>query len=100
MWYSCTATRASVRIWLHSVLPQGVPELPALVPRGPRQAQADRTPHQLPPAQVAGGRTMRLRTSDAAYLAHVDRWWGVLFSKLRRFLYQAGGPIVMVQVRV
>jgi hypothetical protein len=42
---------------------------------------------------------MRLRTNDATYLAHVDRWWAVLFSKLRRFLYENGGPIVMVQVR-
>lgn len=48
--------------------------------------------------QVAGGRTMKLRTSDPIYTAHVDRWWATLFSKLRRFLYRAGGPIVMVQV--
>lgn len=28
------------------------------------------------PPQVAGGRTMRMRTNDPAYLDHVDRWWG------------------------
>ena len=43
---------------------------------------------------------MRLRTSDEAYLAHVDRWWGQLFSRLRRLLYQEGGPVAMVQVGV
>lgn len=42
---------------------------------------------------------MRLRSNDPAYLAHVDRWWGVLFSKVRRFLVQHGGPVAMVQVR-
>ena len=63
--------------------------------------------HRLAPAampaclhlQVAGGRSMRLRTSDPAYLAHVDRWWAVLFAKLRPLLHEnGGGPIVMVQV--
>lgn len=53
-----------------------------------------------PAVQVAGGRTMRLRDNDPAYLAHVDRWWAVLFGRLRRLLYQNGGPIVMVQVRI
>lgn len=42
---------------------------------------------------------MRLRDNDSAFLAHVDRWWAVLFGRLRRHLYQNGGPIVMVQVR-
>lgn len=40
---------------------------------------------------------MRLRTSDPAYLAHVDRWWAALFPRMRRFLVQHGGPILMVQ---
>lgn len=52
-----------------------------------------------PTLQVAGGRTMRMRTNDPPYLAHVDRWWGVLFAKLRRFLIEEGGPILMVQAR-
>lgn len=47
--------------------------------------------------QVAGGRTMRMRTNDPAYLDHVERWWAVLFSKLRRYLHENGGPILMVQ---
>ena len=51
-----------------------------------------------PCMQVAGGRTMRLRTNDPAYLAHAGRWWTMLFSKLGPLLYQRGGPIVMVQV--
>ena len=41
---------------------------------------------------------MRLRDNDSAFLAHVDCWWAVLFGRLRRHLYQNGGPIVMVQV--
>ena len=48
--------------------------------------------------QVSGGRTMRMRTDDPAYLAHVDRWWAVLFAKLRPYLHENGGPILMVQV--
>jgi beta-galactosidase len=32
-------------------------------------------PHWLASRAVAGGGAMRLRTSDPAYLAHVDRWW-------------------------
>ena len=39
-----------------------------------------------------------MRTSDPAYLAHVDRWWVVLFAKLRPLLHENGGPILMVQV--
>ncbi|GAB4821127.1 hypothetical protein N2152v2_008173 [Parachlorella kessleri] len=55
-------------------------------------------PWWLGSSKVAGGRTMRLRTNDPAYLAHVDRWWAVLFSKLGPLLYQRGGPVVMVQI--
>ena len=39
-----------------------------------------------------------LRTSDKAYLAHVDRWMGVLLSKMKPLLYENGGPIITVQV--
>lgn len=42
---------------------------------------------------------MTLRRNEPAYLAHVDAWWAALFARLRRFLWQRGGPIVMVQVR-
>ena len=41
---------------------------------------------------------MRLRSSDPVYLAHVDRWWRVLFSCLRKYLVTSGGPILMVQI--
>eukprot|EP00887_Chlorella_sp_A99_P001001 scaffold5.g1001.t1 len=46
---------------------------------------------------VAGGRTMQLRSNDPTFLAHVDRWWAVLFSKVRPLLYHNGGPIIMVE---
>lgn len=44
------------------------------------------------------GGTMKIRTNDAAYLTHVDRWWGELLPRMTRLLYSNGGPIVMVQV--
>ena len=49
--------------------------------------------------QVAGGGTMRYRSSDPAYLAHVDRWWRPLLAKVQPLLYQNGGPVIMVQAR-
>ena len=48
--------------------------------------------------QVLGGGTMKIRTNDAAYMTHVDRWWGELLPRMTRLLYSNGGPIVMVQV--
>jgi beta-galactosidase len=41
---------------------------------------------------------MKLRTNDPNYLRYVDRWWNVLYPRLKRHLYENGGPIVMVQV--
>jgi len=55
-------------------------------------------PWWLGSSEVAGGGTMRLRSSDPAYLAHVDRWWGVLFSRLQAKMRSVGGPILMVQI--
>ena len=49
--------------------------------------------------QVAGGGTMQLRSYDQDYIAHVDRWFSVLLPKVAPYLYQRGGPVVMVQVR-
>ena len=49
--------------------------------------------------QVAGGGTMRYRSSDPAYLAHVDRWWRPLLAKVQPLLYQNGGSVIMVQAR-
>jgi len=39
-----------------------------------------------------------LRSSEPRYLQHVARWWGDLFSRLQRYAYQRGGPIVAVQI--
>lgn len=47
---------------------------------------------------VAGGGKMRLRSSDPVYLAHVERWWRALFSRLRKYLVTSGGPVLMVQI--
>ena len=41
---------------------------------------------------------MKVRTKDLNYLHHVDRWWAVLFQKIRPRLYENGGPIIMVQL--
>ncbi|PSC67692.1 Beta-galactosidase 17 [Micractinium conductrix] len=55
-------------------------------------------PWWLASSAVSGGGTMRMRTSDPAYLAHVDHWWAQLFPRLRRFLLEEGGPVLMVQM--
>ncbi|KAG6780415.1 hypothetical protein POTOM_013272 [Populus tomentosa] len=41
---------------------------------------------------------LKLRSSDPAYLRLVDNWWGILLPKVAPFLYNNGGPIIMVQV--
>ncbi|KAK3880575.1 hypothetical protein Pcinc_014933 [Petrolisthes cinctipes] len=41
---------------------------------------------------------IRLRTSDPAFLNHVDAWMGVLLPRIRPLLYENGGPVIMVQV--
>ena len=41
---------------------------------------------------------IRLRTSDPKYMSYVDRWFSKLMSKMVRFLYEHGGPIIMIQV--
>ncbi|XP_059174645.1 beta-galactosidase-like [Physella acuta] len=41
---------------------------------------------------------MVLRTSDYAYLKWVDKWFTVLLKKIKPYLYENGGPIIMVQV--
>lgn len=51
-----------------------------------------------PYVQVAGGGKMQLRSSDPDYLGHVDRWLDLLLPKVAPYLYQRGGPVVMVQV--
>ncbi|XP_036420665.1 beta-galactosidase [Colossoma macropomum] len=39
-----------------------------------------------------------LRSSDADYIAAVDRWMGKLLPMIKPYLYQNGGPIITVQV--
>ncbi|XP_068606761.1 beta-galactosidase [Brachionichthys hirsutus] len=39
-----------------------------------------------------------LRSSDADYIAAVDKWMGTLLPMMKPFLYQNGGPIITVQV--
>lgn len=53
--------------------------------------------HMVHLVQVEGGRTMKLRVNDPAYLGHVDRFWNVLLPKMAPYLYHRGGPILMTQ---
>ncbi|XP_052865419.1 beta-galactosidase-like [Anopheles cruzii] len=41
---------------------------------------------------------IQLRTNDIRYLREIRSWYAQLFSRLQRFLYGQGGPIIMVQV--
>uniref|UniRef100_A0A2P2KCG9 beta-galactosidase n=1 Tax=Rhizophora mucronata TaxID=61149 RepID=A0A2P2KCG9_RHIMU len=41
---------------------------------------------------------IKLRSSDPVYLQLVERWWGTLLPMVAPFLYNNGGPIIMVQV--
>lgn len=42
--------------------------------------------------------SLRLRSSNPAFLALVDSWWGILLAKMAPLLYSNGGPIIMVQI--
>ncbi|KAL0030525.1 hypothetical protein WJX79_001635 [Trebouxia sp. C0005] len=55
-------------------------------------------PWWLGSSQVVGGGKMHLRSSDPDYLEHVNRWFDVLLPKVAPYLYQRGGPVVMVQL--
>ncbi|KAK8803621.1 hypothetical protein WA158_001315 [Blastocystis sp. Blastoise] len=39
-----------------------------------------------------------IRTKDEKYVKAVDEWFNVLLPKLKPYLYEAGGPIISVQV--
>lgn len=39
-----------------------------------------------------------LRSSDDLFLKYVDRYYGVLLPRLRRFLWQNGGPVIAMQL--
>jgi hypothetical protein len=41
---------------------------------------------------------IKLRSSDATYLKYVGLWWDHLLPKLRPYLYENGGPIIMFQL--
>lgn len=41
---------------------------------------------------------IRLRTSDADFLDEVRKWYAKLMPRMERFLYENGGPIILVQV--
>jgi hypothetical protein len=50
------------------------------------------------PAPGGGTTLMKLRTSDPAYLAAVDTWFGALLPLMAPLTYDKGGPIIMVQI--
>ncbi|KAK7110756.1 hypothetical protein V1264_014580 [Littorina saxatilis] len=41
---------------------------------------------------------MILRTSDPSYISFVDKWYTALLTTLKPYLYDNGGPVVMVQI--
>lgn len=41
---------------------------------------------------------MRYRSLDRKYLTEVKRWFKHILRKMKRYLYEKGGPIIMVQV--
>ncbi|XP_030968113.1 beta-galactosidase 17-like [Quercus lobata] len=42
--------------------------------------------------------TVRLRSSDPAFLHLVEGWWAILLQKVAPLLYENGGPVIMVQI--
>lgn len=50
--------------------------------------------------QVHGGGKLHLRSTDSKYLDLVDQWWSVLLPRIVPYLYQIGGPILMVQASI
>lgn len=53
-----------------------------------------------PAMQVDGGGQMSLRDNDPGFLQLVDRWFAVMLPRMRPFLIDNGGPVLMVQVRL
>jgi beta-galactosidase GanA len=43
---------------------------------------------------------IKLRSSDPNFLTAVGSWWNVLLPIMKPLLYQNGGPIILVQVRL
>lgn len=42
--------------------------------------------------------TTKVRTSDSNFMKHVEDWWGYLLPKLRPYLYNNGGSVILVQI--
>ncbi|KAF3450599.1 hypothetical protein FNV43_RR06688 [Rhamnella rubrinervis] len=51
-----------------------------------------------PPWLLSIKPALRLRSSDPGFLQLVERWWGSLFPMIDPYLYDNGGPIIMVQI--
>eukprot|EP00049_Salpingoeca_infusionum_P027795 m.34366 g.34366 ORF g.34366 m.34366 type:complete len:777 (-) comp9761_c0_seq2:315-2645(-) len=43
-------------------------------------------------------KNVTLRTYEDNYIAEVTKWWNVMLPKLVPYLYENGGPVIMVQV--
>ncbi|MED6234651.1 Beta-galactosidase [Ataeniobius toweri] len=50
------------------------------------------------PSWLLNKKNIVLRSSDADYIAAVDKWMGKLLPMMKPYLYQNGGPIITVQV--
>lgn len=44
-----------------------------------------------------GGAKLHLRSTNSKFLALVDSWWSVLLPRIAPYLYNNGGPILMIQ---
>lgn len=40
----------------------------------------------------------KVRTSDRNFMEHVEDFWAYLMPKLRPYLYQNGGPVILMQI--
>ncbi|CAH8584557.1 unnamed protein product [Schistosoma turkestanicum] len=52
----------------------------------------------LPPWLLRINPLMKLRSSDPEYMNYVTKWFDVLLPIIKHFLYENGGPIIMVQL--
>jgi beta-galactosidase len=50
------------------------------------------------PSWLLKDKAVVYRSNNAAYLSYVDPWMSVLLKTIKPYLYQNGGPIIMVQV--
>lgn len=40
----------------------------------------------------------KIRTNTTSYMSKVDKWFSVLLTKLKPYIYSNGGPVIAVQV--